>query len=154
MQKISAILFLLIVLRSCEPPNLFVESRLKTAEKFVECLVKNQSDKILDFSDAHVDYNISDKESRDFYVKKASTFINHFGLPPTSKWIVKHDLQNNFERLVITIPIFKGYDSTFNLLQADIVLVFPPPQIGDKIYKFDVADQYDFSKMGPILAPQ
>jgi hypothetical protein len=131
-----------------------VEARLKTADKFIECLANNTPDKILDYTYPDVDHKINDKESRDFYVNKASKFIKKFGLPPKDKWTIKYDPQNNFERLLITIPIFKGYDSTFNLLQADIVISFPPPQISDKIYHYEIEDKYDIKQTKPLLAPQ
>jgi len=143
---------ILILLTSCTGQGSFVSARLETAEQFVDCLKKNTPDKILDYSYPNVDHKIRDKESRDFYVNKAYQFIKKFGLPPREKWLVKYDPHNNFERLVITIPIFKGFDSTFNLLRADIVLVFPPPQISDKIYHYDIDDAYKISRIDPPAA--
>jgi hypothetical protein len=154
MRKITFIFFTLTFIASCSGPNSFVESRQKTAEKFVDCLLNNTPDKILELTYHDLDHKINDKELRYFYVNKAHKFIKKFGLPTKDKWIVNYDPQNNFERLQITIPIFKGYDSTFNLLQADIVIVFPPPQISNKIYKYEIADKYDFSKMKPTVASQ
>jgi hypothetical protein len=154
MRRTIAIILILTFFISCKGKNSFVETRLKTADKFVECLANNTPDKILDYTYPHVDHKINDKESRDFYVNKASKFIKKFGLPPKGKWTIKYDPQNNFERLLITIPIFKGYDSTFNLLQADIVIAFPPPQISDKIYNYEIEDKYDIKQTKPLLAPQ
>jgi hypothetical protein len=150
MRQIITFLLVLTMLTSCKGQDSFVETRLKTADKFVECLKNNASDKILDYSYPDVDHKISNKESRDFYVNKAFKFIKKFGLPKQDKWIIKYDPQNNFERLVITIPLFKGYDTVFNLLRADIVLTFPPPQISDKIYTYNIDDDY---KMKPLIAP-
>jgi hypothetical protein len=154
MRNITFALFISTLIACCNGQNSFVENRLKTADKFIECLSNNTPDKILEFTYPEVDHKINDKESRSFYVNKAHKFIEKFGLPKREKWIVKFDPQNNFERLLITIPIFKGYDSVFNLLQADIVIAFPPPQISDKIYKYEIVDKYDFRKMKPTLAPQ
>lgn len=154
MRKIFFSFFISTLIVACSGQNSFVESRLKTADKFVECLSNNTSDEILKFTYQGVDHKISDRESRSFYINKAHKFIKKFGLPEKERWIVKYDPQNNFERLLITIPIFKGYDSAFNLLQADIVIAFPPPQISDKIYRYAIDDKYDFSKMKPTLAPQ
>lgn len=153
MRQIIFSFLILTFISSCCGQNSFVESRQKTAEIFVECLSNNTPDKILELTYHDIDDKINDKESRDFYVNKAYKFIKKFGLPTKDKWIVKYDPQNNFERLQITIPIFKGYDSTFNLLQADILIVFPPPQISDKIYRYEIIDKYDFSKMKPTVAP-
>ena len=150
MRQTISFLLLLTMLTSCKGQDSFVETRLKTADKFVECLKHNTPDKILDYTYPDVDHKISDKESRDFYVNKAFKFIKKFGLPTKDKWIIKYDPQNNFERLVITIPLFKGYDTVFNLLKADIVLTFPPPQISDKIYTYNIDDDY---KMKPLIAP-
>ena len=135
---------------SCKGKDAFVENRLNTADKFVECLTNNTPDKILSYTYSDVDDKIDNKESRDFYVNKAHKFIKKFGLPKRDTWIIKYDPQNNFERLVITIPLFKGYDTTFNLLKADIILTFPPTKISDKIYRYDIADEY---KMKPTIAP-
>lgn len=153
MRQTIAIILTLTLITSCKGQDSFVETRIKTADKFVECLKNNTPDKILDYTYPDIDHKINDKETRDFYVNKASKFIKKFGLPPKDKWVVKYDPQNNFERLLITIPIFKGYDSTFNLLQADIVIAFPPPQISDKIYRYEIEDKYDIKQTKPLLAP-
>src|SRR4030095_15151062 len=126
MRNILTILFILRILSSCEGQDSFVESRLKTADKFIDCLKNNNPDKIRDYTYPDVDHKIDDKESRDFHVNKAHKFITKFGVPPKEKWIIKYDPQNKFERLLITIPIFKGYDTTFNLLYADLIIEFPP----------------------------
>jgi hypothetical protein len=154
MLRTIAVIFIVTFIPSCKGQNSFVEARLKTADKFIECLVNNTPDKIVDFTYLDVDDKINNKESRDFYVNKASKFIKKFGLPPKDKWIIKYDPQNNFERLLITIPIFKGYDTTFNLLQANIVIAFPPPQVSDKIYHYEIEDRYDIKQIEPLLAPQ
>jgi hypothetical protein len=145
---------ILASLISCKEEDPFVKSRLITANKFVDCLKSNTPDKILDYTYPDVDHKINDKESRDFYVNKAYEFISKFGLPPEHKWILKYDPKNNFDRLVIRIPIFKGYDSTFNLLKADLVLYFPPPEISDKICRYDIEDNYDIERAGPTIAPE
>ncbi len=147
-------LLVLTLILSCKSPNNFVETRLKTAEKFISCLKNNEPEKILDFTYHEADFNINNKEFRDFNVNKAFKFIAKFGIPSKDKWIIKYDPSNNFDRLLITIPLFKGYDSTFNLIQADIVLAFPPPEISDQIYRYEIADNYDASRMSPTLAPE
>jgi hypothetical protein len=142
MRQTFIILVFYVSLTSCKGQNAFVEERLKTADKFIECLKNNTPDKILDYSYPAIDDKISDKESRDFYVNKASKLLNKFGLPPKDKWTIKYDPKDAFDRLLITIPIFEGYDTEFNLLKADIVIAFPPPQISDKIYRYEIADKY------------
>jgi hypothetical protein len=154
MQKIFISILILIWLISCKGQDPFVRDRLKIAHKFLDCLKNNTPDKILSYAYPEVDNKINDKEARDFYVGKAYEFIKKFGLPSEDKWIIKYDPKNNFERLLITIPIFKGYDSTFNLLKANIVIYFPPPQISDKIYRYDIEDEYDMEKETPTLAPE
>jgi|SRR4030095_12977573 len=154
MQKIFTAVFILAVLFSCNSQESFVESRLRTADKFIECLKNNAPDRILDYTYPDVDHKINNKESRDFYVNKAYEFIKKFGLPPKNKWIIKFDPQNNFERLLITIPLFKGYDPEFNLLKANLVIAFPPPQISDKIYHYDIQDMYSMSPTKPPPDPR
>src|SRR5436309_2431449 len=124
--------FILMVLPCCKGQDSFVESRLRTADKFIECLKNNKTDKIFDYTYPDVDHKINNKEFRDFYVGKAYKLIKKFGLPPKDKWIITYNPKNNFERLLITIPLFKGYDSTLDLLKADIVIYFPPPELSDK----------------------
>jgi hypothetical protein len=152
MQKISFILLILTVLSSCKGQDRFVEDRLKTVDKFINCLKNNTPDKILDFTYPDVDDKISNKESRNFNVNKAYKFIETFGLPPKGKWVIKYDPKNNFERLLITIPVFKGHDTTSNLLQADIVIKFPPPQISDKIYSYEILGKYAVTLTIPVQA--
>jgi hypothetical protein len=115
MRRTIAIILILTTFTSCNGQDSFVETRFKTADKFLQCLANNTPDKILDYTYPDIDHKINKKESRNFYVNKASKFINKFGLPPKHKWTINHDPQNNFERLLIIIPIFKGYDSSFNL---------------------------------------
>ena len=151
MRQIIGVLLIFTALFSCNGQDSFVKSRLKTADSFIECLSNNTPDKILAFTyHTDADDNINNKESREFHISKAYKFIKKFGLPSKDKWIIKYDPENNFQRLVITIPIFNGYDSTFNLIKAGIVLTFPPPQISDKIYRYEIADQY---KMKSTIAP-
>ena len=140
MQFIFLVL-LSLSLFSCRVQESFTESRLVTAAKIIECLKDNQSDKLLDYT-YEGSNNIDDKESRDFQVNKASKFIRKFGVPDRSKWKVKHDPNNNFDRLLINIPLFTGYDSTFNLLNAEIIIAFPPQQISDKMYRLEIVDKY------------
>jgi hypothetical protein len=151
--RLTTLLLLLTLFTCCKNQNSFVEKRLKTADQFVECLVNNTPDKILDYTYPDVDHKIREKEARTFYVNKASKFIKKFGLPAKNKWIINYDAKNNFERLLITIPLFKGYDSTFNLLQADIVIAFPPAQISDKIFHYDIKDDYAVKTTEPTSAP-
>lgn len=143
MRQLINILLILTILPACKAQDAFIEARLNTAKKFVECLANNTPEKILNYTYSGIDDKIDEKESRDFYVNKAYKFIKKFGLPTKDKWDIKYDPKNNFERLVIKIPLFKGYDTTFNLLKADIILTFPPPQISDKIYRYEIADEYE-----------
>ncbi len=149
------IILLILVLASCHQNGSFVESRIKTADKFLECLKQNRPNDILNYTYHNVDYKISEKESREFYVDKASQFIKKFGLPPKEKWIINYDPKNNFERLMITIPLFKGYDTAFKLLKANLILVFPPPQISSKICRYDLDDEYEpVILVPPKIEPQ
>ena len=153
-RQLIILISILTFIFSCSVQNSFVETRMMTVDKFVECLINNTPDKILRYTLRDVDDNIDNKESRHFHVNLAYKLINKFGLPPKEKWIIKHDPQNYFERLLVTIPIFKGYDSASNLLQADIVMKFPPPQISKKIYSFDVNTSYEMKQQTPLLSPQ
>ena len=145
-------LLVLTILASCKEQDPFVESRLKTTDKFIDCLKNNTPDKILDFTYPDVDEKINNKKSREFNVNKAYKFINKFGLPPKSKWTINYDPKNNFERLMITIPIFKGHDTALNLLQADIIIKFPPPQISEKIYSYEVVSRYEIDQTVPVTS--
>jgi len=152
MRQIFANLLILTILFSCKEHNSFVEERLNIVDSFVACLTTNTPDKILAFTYPDADHKINDKEFRDFYVNKASKFIKKFGLPPKKEWVFKYDPQNNFDRLLVRIPVFKGYDSALNLLKADIIIAFPPPQISDKIYRYEIEDEYIGSTI--LAAPQ
>ena len=120
---------------------------MDTAEGFVACLKNNTPDKILEYSYPDVDQKINDKEIRENTVNNAFELINKYGLPPKNKWKINYDPKNNFERLEIKIILFKGYDSTNYILQSEIVILFPPPQISDKIYSYDVKNIYDTAKL-------
>ncbi|MFI5406732.1 MAG: hypothetical protein ACHQ1D_09500 [Nitrososphaerales archaeon] len=151
MHYITRLIFILILFCSCKGQDPFVEKRLKTVDKFLECLQNNTPDKILEYTYPGVDHNIDNKELRDFHINKAYRLITKFGLPPKDKWVIKYDPKNNFDRLLITIPLFKGNDTSLNLLQADIIIAFPPGQISDKIYRYEIADKYTLGR--PIEAP-
>lgn len=125
---------------------------MKTAEKFVECLKNNQPDNIIQYTYSGVSENIDDKESRDFQVEYASIFIKKYGLPSKDKWVINFNPNNNFERLIITIPLFNGYDSSTHLMQSNIVLTFPPHQISDKIYRYETENKFNMDKI-PLSAP-
>lgn len=142
MRHTFIIIVFCVFLLSCKGQNSFVEERLQTAGKFIECLKNNNPDKTLAYSYKGVDQKMDNKESRDFAVNKASKFINKFGLPPKDKWIIKYNPADAFDRLLITIPIFEGYDAESNLLKAAIVIAFPPPQISDKIYRYEIVGKY------------
>lgn len=90
LKQAIAIILVLIFITSCREQDSFVETRLKTADKFIECLKNNTPDRILEYTYPDVDHKINDKEFRDFYVNKASEFIRKFWLPSKDKWIIKH----------------------------------------------------------------
>ena len=120
---------------------------MKTAEGFVVCLKNNTPDKILEYTYPDVDQKIYDKEFRETTVNNAFKLINKYGLPPKRKWKIHYDPKNNYERLEIKITLFKGYDSTNYIRQSEIVILFPPPQISDKIYSYDIQNIYDTAKL-------
>jgi hypothetical protein len=153
MRQTITFLLIPILFVSCEEKDSFVESRLETAEKFMECLKNNTPDKILKYTYPDTDDKIDDKEAREQEVNRAYKFINKFGLPTKDKWIVKYDPHNNFERLLISIPIFKGYDTTLKVRRVNIIMVFPPPQISRKIYRYEVDADFDISINKITLAP-
>ncbi|RZK01547.1 MAG: hypothetical protein EOO43_24360, partial [Flavobacterium sp.] len=109
MPKLIAFLSVLTTLFSCFDKDSYIKSRLETSEKFINCLRTNKPDKILDFTYNELNTNISDKEMRDDYVNKAYKLIRKFGLPSQKKWIVKYNRQDKFKRLIISVPLFKGY---------------------------------------------
>jgi hypothetical protein len=142
------IILLLVILLSCNTQNSFVTERIKTAEKFLNCLENNQSDSILKYSIIGANVFIDDKELRDFHVNVAHQYIQKYSLPSKEKWKINYNPNNNFERLIITIPLFKGRDSTSSSSQINIRLFFPPQQIGDKIYKYEVDNQPEINRIG------
>jgi hypothetical protein len=116
---------------------------LKFLKKFLECLKNNSPDKILDYTYPGVDHKINDKESREQEVNRAYKYISKFGLPPKDKWIVTYNLQNNLDRLLISIPIFKGHDTTLQILEVNIIIAFPPPEISNNIHRYEIEVAYD-----------
>ena len=150
MPKTLIILFIVTFFFSCVGHDNYVNDRIKIAEKFLDCLKNNTPDQILEYTEQGVTDRIDVKESRDFNVNKAHKFITKFGLPSKDKWIIKDDPNNNLWRLIITVPIFKGHDSESNLLKADIVLFFPPYEYGDKISRYEIADEYALKPTKPL----
>jgi hypothetical protein len=138
MKQAITITLILIVLISCDTHDSFIESRLKTAEKFIDCLKNNMPDKMMEYCYPDIINYSETKEMRAAKVKSASEIISKFGLPSKKTWIIKYDPQNNFERLVITIPFFEGLDTALNLAKAKIIVAFPPYQISDKVYKYEI----------------
>lgn len=118
-------LFIAVTFISCNSKDPFVQQRMPTARSFLNCLVN-----------------------------EASKLIRQFGLPAEDKWIIKHDPGNNFERLVIIIPLFKGHDTASGLKEANILLTFPPAEISDKIYQYEVNTEYDPDDSQPVLGPK
>jgi len=153
MKNIFRIYIIIIFLFACNRLDPFVESRMETAEKFVGCLKNNTPDRILEYSDPNVDHKIYDKESREHTVNNAFKLINKYGLPPKRKWKINYDPKNNYERLEIKIILFTGYDSTNYIRQSEIVIIFPPPQISDKIYLYDIQNVYDTAKLLEATMP-
>ena len=92
--------------------------------------------------------NIDDKETREYRVNRLSSMINKYGIPDTSKWEIKHNPNDNFKRLVITIPLFKEYDSIFNLENGGISITFPPQQISNKMTNLEIVGK---SKLIPTI---
>ena len=72
MRRTIAIILILTFFTCCKGQDSFVEARLKTADKFIECLANNTPGKILDYTYPNVDHKINDKESRDFYGNEVS----------------------------------------------------------------------------------
>ena len=149
--KHRSLLLLLLFYVSCIEQTPFVRSRLETADKFIECLKNNTPAKTYELTYRGID-GIMDLESWDFYVTRASALIKKFGIPPKSKWIINYDTKNNYDRLLITIPLFSGYDSASILRKASIIIAFPPPEISDKVYRYQVEEQHDPS-VEPLPLP-
>ncbi len=144
MTKIFAILFL-TTLTACKQQDPFVKSRLRTAEQFVDCLKKNQPDSILLYSIHGASQYIDDKGFKEISVKIAYDLIKEYGLPPKNKWEIKYDPKNNFERLTVAIP--------FPKIGKVIYLFFPPPEIGDKVYNFEIGPNIINAKDAQIVPP-
>ena len=120
-----------------------------TADKFIDCLKNNTPAKAYELAYRSITVN-RDESIWTFYVNRAYALIKKFSIPPKEKWVIKHDTKNDFDRLLITIPLFSGYDATEHLRKASIILAFPPPEISDKLYRFEVEEQHDPT---PTIAP-
>lgn len=132
---------------SCKGQVSFIDKRVETTTKILSRLKANQPDKILDYTYAGAN-NIEDKEMREHLVGRMSSLISKYGIPDTSKWVIKHNPNNNFERLVILIPLFKAYDSTFNLENAGISITYPPQEISDKMTTLEITGE---SRLMPTI---
>lgn len=126
-----------LVILSCKEQNSFIDKRVETTKSILISLKENQPNKILDYTYAGAN-NIDDKEIREHLVRRMSALINKYGIPDTSKWVIKHNPNNNFERLVISIPLFIEYDSTFNLENGGISVTYPPQEISDKMTTLEI----------------
>lgn len=140
--KHRSLLLLLLFYISCIEQTPFVKSRLETADKFIECLKNNTPVKAYELAYRSLTV-IRDEEMWTFSVNRAAVLIKKFSIPARDKWVIKYDTKNDFDRLLITIPLFSGYDSTEHLRKASIILAFPPPEISDKVYRFQVDEQHD-----------
>ena len=138
---------ILTTLTCCVEPRSKKNLKEKDAEKFVELLKKNDQKGVYDLC-YHSNYrdNITDESTRTMYVKSAYELIDKYGIPHKDKWIFHHDPNDKFDRYTITIPLFSGFDISNSLKSAEIIISFPPEQISDKIYRYEVKAEYDYKK--------
>jgi len=154
MKRLIKFILIFTILNSCETKEEFIEKRIENAEKFIECLKKNNREEISKYIYKYSSSEKYDESFNKFYIDKAHKFIDKFGLPEKNDWDIIVEPENNITTsLTITIPIFKGYDSILNIKQIDLVLKYPPKRFSDKIDRFKVNDVYDSSRMKPIEIP-
>ena len=149
MQLTKYIVLLLLILPVCSCEFSERGKKLKETIEFVNLLKENKQQEVYDIT-YHVDDNITDSESRTFYVRKAAQLIQKYGLPSTDKWAYSYNAHNNFDRYQFRIPLFDGFDSTNNLLHAAIIISFPPRAISARIYSYDIETQFKISKIESV----
>jgi hypothetical protein len=142
-----------LLISSCKGQNSFLDKRFETTTRILTSLKENQSGKILDYTYAGAN-NIDDKEIREHLIQRISTVINKYGIPDTSKWVISHKPNNQFERLVIVIPLFQGYDSTFNLENGGISITYPPQEISDKMTTLELIGKSRITPTSPLPTKQ
>lgn len=148
---LTTILGLLIL--SCKGQNSFVDKRVESTTRILISLKENEPDKILDYTYAGAN-NINEREIRVHLVQRISKVINKYGIPDKSKWIISHNPSNNFERLVIVIPLFQAYDSTFNLENGGISVTYPPQEISDRMTTLELVGKSRLTETIPLPTKQ
>src|ERR1043166_3330980 len=109
--RYRSFLLLLLIYVSCIEQTPFVRSRMITADKFIDCLKNNTPAKAYELAYRSITVTRTERIWT-FYVNRAYALIKKFSIPPKEKWVIKYDTKNDFDRLLITIPLFSGYDST------------------------------------------
>lgn len=96
------------------------------------------------------DNEIYEHKRRSESVKKASLWINKYGIPPRDKWIFQ---DGGMAGTYITIPFFARINSVDSQTSMKMVFSFPVTQFSYKVMDFEATDTINDRK-GKVEGPQ
>lgn len=81
--------------------------------------------------------------------QKIKILFEKYGQPNSKDFIIKDYSGNSLYSTVIIVPLFKGVDTSNNLLEARIEIFFAPDNIlpATKIATYNLEQKFDMSKM-------
>jgi hypothetical protein len=135
---IIALLFTTAIF-GCQTSNPYVKSRLETTKSFLNYVKANDTTQAYNsmYHPKGSKY-LNDKGGIYFKIMSGHELIDEYGLSPQNMWIIKFDARDNYERLTVEVPLFKTTENDADLKNAYILITFPPPEISDRILKFEV----------------
>jgi len=95
------------------------------------------------------DNNSYSDKRRSEAVKKASLWINKYGLPSKDRWIIEN---GGLAGTYITMPFFARKNSGDSLTSMKLVFSFPLEQFSQKITDFEAIDTIN-DRNGKVMAP-
>jgi hypothetical protein len=132
-----------------------IKEKQKQVEQFVSYLKDNNQQAIYDICfHASSGFHITNEAMRIRYVKSASDLIHKYGLTPKSKWIFTSDDYHHLYSYVVEIPLSINPDSSaaLHLIKASIMIYFPPEQISNLIFEFNIFSKTNFN--GTVEPPR
>jgi hypothetical protein len=78
-------------------------------------------------------------------LKILNDLLTRYRVPDSKEWIIEYDTVYLVKLKKITIPLFKGYDPTNKLKEANVTIEFEfkGEHIGNKIFDFRTFTMYD-----------
>lgn len=138
-------IFIIICFNSCKSQD-DNKNRIQTAAKLVEYLKTKDTNSIVHLIGTS-DLKGAGKTISFIYdeCKLISEYFSRYGYPSIKSFQLKEFPNNMFDNSIVTIPIFKGRDTTNNLLEAYIEVSFAPPSIipYNKIKTYRIISNYD-----------